>query len=1387
MQSRLLQSYGSTPSPAPKKPDWHGLSPEELSASLNDRNPVDEVATARAYDPNLPGFGANPNREYTTGDSLMAGLGTGIIPSLIAARVPYVGLPLSIAAGQLQDKVMSKLAPGAFETNQAAMQANPLASLIGGILSGPASGGAGVASLKGGAKAVGSAFVRNAAKGTLMDAGIQAGMNASNQPDLFTDPIPAIGRSVAAVDPLRALVSGGASGVLSGHDLFKFDSGPNSTPLISSVLPEVKQGVQSYLDYQKSINTPTTDTSGSGVLGVGLGGAQDVLGRLSKTTDPREYAKVYKEIFGKEVGPYFEKKKGSNIYQASMPDIEQFRADDGNIYATLLHGDTARADPYTTQDGRQIDMDGGGKFALSKDRAGHVFWSSEGKAADDKIRRSTALTKGLALVFASNPETVLNSRHGTNAYMGEIESGINLGKVTADEAHGVLSNALVKAAGIQKPLDLAASEKAFQDLSMTDRERVMSYLKTGERTSALGVPNQSQIVTKMTDPDYVNANQGDAVAYGYINPDAAGNAESFGVAGHNAYSRFNGGMGFGDPAKFVSITKLAKPAIDAWMKIQQDRYDKWINLPKSKRDEIIDSIAGLSDAKQVQYMKDNGYRDSKPTIANWFRSVNLSKAAVQLDQDLLRSTLYGEKSYATGIDSPLPTDGTPTAGPSSAVPLRGVLRGEGGATDRGGSGWNNSESQGVPGVAAVPRVNLGEGVRSESQGDGQALVPLAQTTDTGHHSKLQPRDDGGKFNGPPQQLSGFFPGMPPINPFTAALDAITPAKRVPSAPPSPPPGTEAPPEPPTPSLLDNAQTLRKAGLLTSPVTHMKNMLGNTSMQVAEEAAKAPAAIADIVRVALAKTEYARRSGLDKVLGTDRTVAGTDPRDVGAAFQMAATQGVKDAAEIIRTGKLANDALASPNSVADAMGIDQEYASKSPLANAYVNGVFRSLTAEDRLFRVYAWKRSIQEQAKVAAVNEAAALRKSGQSVPDGYVLQRAADLAAKPTDGMWAQAIADSELTTFNNDNPEATAWKNAKTSLRRSAEGGGLSGVAAKGALLTMDTFFPFVKTPTNVLHRVVEYMLGTAIAPIKAGVEIAKTPALMATRDQAQTALDAATQTEQQLKAVPPSLVGHDPQGRPIMTDPSKSPALLEATANRVASEKALKDAATKLANQAFTPEAQKQFAQTFGRGSIGLGLMALGYTLAQNGAASGFATNAVDRKRKEAKGQPAAAIQLGGAWHEIGSLAPVGNLIALGATLHELTQGPKALRANPLEAVGSAVGQVMGDSPILSGAESLKGLAETKNLRNFIGQTAASVVPAALADVAKSQDPLKRKADGLIAPLLAKLPYIRQNLPPNGPNVATGANVLNPLRSRKARTSSPIIQGLLQQGLIQGDKIY
>jgi hypothetical protein len=456
----------------------------------------------------------------------------------------------------------------------------------------------------------------------------------------------------------------------------------------------------------------------------------------------------------------------------------------------------------------------------------------------------------------------------------------------------------------------------------------------------------------------------------------------------------------------------------------------------------------------------------------------------------------------------------------------------------------------------------------------------------------------------------------------------------------------------------------KAGLLTAPNTHLKNLTGNASFQVIEEISRLPAALVDM---AIANTP-----GLKRIGSGGRTISGIDPKAIANASTKGIARGWKEAGQIMRHGAT-DDALSK-------FELPRELNSGNKWVDWYTNGVFRTLNAEDRLFRQVAIRRSLEDQARVVAINEARA-----GTIQRKQIRERQATLVEKPTDAMMLQAIGDAEMMTFTNDNWVSTGLASFKRSIA-GKPAGDVANVAIEASA-------PFVKTPTNIIARLMDYL-----APIP-GVSVGGV-------------IRGGLAAKQRLA-----------EGRKLFS--------------------------------ALTPAEQRGVSQAIGRGAVGWGLVLFGKYLAAKGLATGTTAEEESgvRGANQIAGRQEGAIKAFGRWWNISGMAPIGQLITVGATFHE--QGERHSN-DPTKALGkmaAAGAQVMLDQPMLQGAENL--LDVKKDPLGQGGRLAASygsmLVPSAVSAVADQFDDKARQrfdktagfAENFGRGIMSRLPGARNQL--------------------------------------------
>ena len=228
------------------------------------------------------------------------------------------------------------------------------------------------------------------------------------------------------------------------------------------------------------------------------------------------------------------------------------------------------------------------------------------------------------------------------------------------------------------------------------------------------------------------------------------------------------------------------------------------------------------------------------------------------------------------------------------------------------------------------------------------------------------------------------------------------------------------------SKWDKFTTLWKAGLLTAPTTHIRNIAGN------------------IINGGSEKFAQTIGSGFDWMIGK-----GTGKRTLTRNGFSGMLKGIKEgsgyAKDIMRTGI---DTTGEIDSKWRDQRTNYGNGLGGKLAQGYTDFVFNSLNASDKIFRGSAEKMSIANQAKAIAINEKlkGAERKA-----------RIEQLINNPTNAMLENAKHDADMATFQQD-----------TGLGQFVAKGRQAGGITKKAT---DIIMPFTGVPSAVADQLVNY----------------------------------------------------------------------------------------------------------------------------------------------------------------------------------------------------------------------------------------------------------------------------------------------------------------------------
>lgn len=516
--------------------------------------------------------------------------------------------------------------------------------------------------------------------------------------------------------------------------------------------------------------------------------------------------------------------------------------------------------------------------------------------------------------------------------------------------------------------------------------------------------------------------------------------------------------------------------------------------------------------------------------------------------------------------------------------------------------------------------------------------------------------------------------------------------------------------------------LRKAGLLTGVKTHGRNLGGNLIFQGLEEAARNPAAITDAV--------------VSAVTG-QRTVTPTDVRAIARGAYHAATQGVREAKEIMKHGAPLDDLVQ--------LKIPRELITNSRILDGYVNFVFRSLAAEDRVFRAYAFRRALEERARARALTE----RRSDRSI---NVRERTEELVNAAPEDLVADAIFDAEVSTFNNRNELGARFSQMKQGMMASEH----AGARALGAAI--DFYVPFANTPSNVFARLFEY------APVSGQAMAAGRLGLLVSKRLKTGGWHAATQRQFALS------VGRSSIGTALV---ALGAALFRHGIAEIGGESGGED---NLVGRALNPSI----------GGVRPFDVAANY-LSKAGVAGVTGTRDDDKSRSDrdtGAGRSAMSLRIGGSYYQIGGFAPFGMLLALGATLQREHDQVRQDPGSAVAKMAAASLNLATEQPMLKGVKdftdtiSAPGGAPAK-----AGSLVGSMIPTAVSDIASVFDSKRRDTQSFTGQVANRVPFARNYLPEafdalGRPLEQQRANAVNPaIRSTAKEASDPVDRELVR----------
>jgi len=247
----------------------------------------------------------------------------------------------------------------------------------------------------------------------------------------------------------------------------------------------------------------------------------------------------------------------------------------------------------------------------------------------------------------------------------------------------------------------------------------------------------------------------------------------------------------------------------------------------------------------------------------------------------------------------------------------------------------------------------------------------------------------------------------------------------------------------TASWAEKAATLWKAGLLTAFRTHEANVLGNTTMATLGTASNVVSTGFDV---------------LASLFTGKRTITFSAATVAGKAKGL--VTGFQKAGHFFKTGTYSSEIMSKYEV--------RQVTFENKILNGYTKAVFRSLGAEDIVFREMAMREAFVTQAEVIAKNKG--LRGVAYKT-------RVKELLETPTNEMVMNGIEAAEYQTFQQESKLAELITGAKVSLQN------MDSPIAKWGGIVLEFIAPFARTPINIAKAIADYSpIGFVKAILKA-----------------------------------------------------------------------------------------------------------------------------------------------------------------------------------------------------------------------------------------------------------------------------------------------------------------
>lgn len=321
-----------------------------------------------------------------------------------------------------------------------------------------------------------------------------------------------------------------------------------------------------------------------------------------------------------------------------------------------------------------------------------------------------------------------------------------------------------------------------------------------------------------------------------------------------------------------------------------------------------------------------------------------------------------------------------------------------------------------------------------------------------------------------------------------------------------------------------------------------------------------------------------------------------------------------------------------------------------------------------------------------ALDEGARVQAVREGLSGAALEKRVKQLLTAPPDDLVADAVLQSEYATFVNDGSLSRGVSAVMGILSTEAEKGIKAGAEVEAAL---NTIFPFRRTPANLMTRIAEATPGLGAAMF-------------------------AKRASNWLGAISKAAL-----------ESNQSPELLRAVRQE-----------------------QRRMIETLTLQGTGIGLLALGFYLYDQGVLSGdLPDDAAGREQWALEGKKPNSILINGQWFPIGQIAPYGNIVSMAASMKQSAEregesgdlGDMLSRA-PMAAVRGVLNQPMVTGPKEMLEAATGGAREQERYKRSL---AGSFVPSGLAQAARA-DEVVREPQTIVEAIQSRIPGAARGVP-------------------------------------------